>query len=204
MKRWLICFFVGAAALAASANTFPAWKVLTPFHRIVVGLGGVVIDDDGHPLKGALNIRKSWNSAYIPSRITLEASFLKRTPFLKKWGAELSVAYSPLLAGKILSDNQLRSEKVNLYMFDLGAKYYPLSFGSRLISPYVIVGLGHTSRVAIVAKNDLSLNAGLGLSVWFPGNFGVNVQCMGKFAVNAGASNYLMHSFGVVYRLVRD
>lgn len=203
MKLWLIYFFIGSACLTATAGTFPPWKVLKPFHRIVVGLSGVVIDDDGHPLKGSLNIKQSWNSAYIPTRLSLEASFLKRTPFLKKWSAELSMAYSPLKPGKVEGD-QFRTEKVNLYMFDLSAKYYPLPFLTKVISPYAIVGLGYTNRVALISKNDLSVNAGLGLSVWLPGNFGANIQCMGKFAATTYASNYLMHSLGLVYRLVRD
>lgn len=206
MKLQLICLLLLTSFLQTTGGNLPGWKILKPFHRIVIGVSGVVVDDDGRPLKGAFNIKNSWNSSYLPTRITLEAAFLKRTPFLKKWSAELSIAYSPLLAGKILNgDKSLRrNERESLYMFDLGAKYYPLSLGSRFISPYAIVGLGYTNRVELVSKNDLSVNAGLGLSLWLDGSFGVNIQSMGKFAANKSASNYLMHTLGLVYRLSRD
>lgn len=205
MKIRFSCFLLFAISLQVTAATPPGLKILKPFHHIILGVSGVVIDDDGRTVKGAFNIKKTWNSSYIPSRITLEAGFLKRTPFFKKWTAELSIAYSPLLADKILGDNNLlRSENVNLYMFDLGIKYYPLSLGSKWVSPYAIIGPGYTKRAETVSKNGISVNVGLGLSVWLDKSLGVNVQSMGKFAANASASNYLMHTFGIVYRIVRD
>lgn len=204
MKLRLVCFLV-LLSFQLMTSPLPGWKFLRPFQHIVIGVSGVVVDDDGRPVKGSFNIKNSWNSSYLPTRFTLEAGFLKKTPFLRKWSAELSMAYSPLLAGKILGDkNTRRSENANLYIFDLSAKYYPLSLGSKWISPYGIVGLGYTNRAQLVSKNDLSINAGLGISLWLDKSLGVNVQSTGKFAANKSASNYLMHTLGLVYRFTRD
>jgi outer membrane protein W len=199
MKQSLLFILFFAVALPASAHTpFHLKGLLKPFHRIVLGISGVVIDDDGRPIKGVFNIKNSWNSSYIPSRLTFEAAFLE------KWSAELSMAYSPLQAGKILGENnRRRTENVKLYTFDLSTKYYPLSLASKFLSPYAIVGLGYTTKKELVPNRGLSANAGLGLSVWLDKSLGVNVQCTGKFAVNNGASNYLMHTLGIVYRIAR-
>ena len=202
MKTLLLNLFCFAFILNAAAHDpskgkdkfFKPRKPQAP--AIIIGLSGVVIDDDGQRFKNLFNVKDSWNSVYAPTRATIES------PMFMGWSAELSVAYSRLKAGKIEDDfNHLRKKDVNLYAVDINAKYYPIQALSKLLSPYGIVGLGYTNRAFnISANNGVMANVGLGVSVWIFKGLGVNVQSMAKFAINANSSNYLMHSLGVVYR----
>lgn len=197
-----LCLLLLLAGLSGSAHQPFGLSIknalFKPFHHLIIGVSGVVIDDDGRPVQGVFSIRNSWNSSYIPSRITVEGGFLK------KWGAEFSMAYSRLQAGKIIDGyDGRRTANTNLYTFDLSAKYYPLSVGSMLLGPYTIVGLGYTHKSELIPTNGASVNAGLGLSVWLYKGFGANVQSIGKFTLMNRSTNYLMHTLGVVYRLAK-
>jgi hypothetical protein len=199
MKKLVIhlLFFAGISHASAHEPAAVKPKLGLPLKHLtwIVGVSGIVVDDDGKPFKDLFNIKNSWSSLYAPSRITLEGALLKG------WSAELSMAYSKLKAGKIIDDHDhRRPSDISLYTLDLNAKYYPVKLLPEFLSPYAIVGMGYTNKNYTVPNNGIMFNAGLGLSVWLYKGFGVNVQSIGKFAINVKASNYLMHSFGVLYR----
>ncbi len=199
MKTPLICFLLCAISLSAWAHhpQSAGARLLIPLPKLqwVVGLSGIVVDDDGKPFKDVFNIKNTWSSVYAPTRATVEAAVTKG------WGVEASFAYSQLKAGKVIDDyNNKREHNVSLYTFDLSAKYYPVKLISKWLSPYALAGVGYTNRAFTRPDNGMMANLGFGASLWLYKGLGVNVQSTAKFAVNTSSSNYLMHAFGVVYR----
>jgi OOP family OmpA-OmpF porin len=161
------------------------------------GISGVVIDDDGKPFKDLFDVKDNWNLLPYPTRATLEG-------FIDKGiSVEGSFTYMRLKQGKLLSQDVPRPNNVTLIAFDANVKYdlNEVIGDTKFFSPYVIGGLGYTSRSLPTAKSAVTGNFGLGFTFWIYRGWGLNVQSMAKFALNkASSKNYLMHTVGVVYR----
>ncbi len=174
-------------------------KFVRKLQKIVwtAGIHGVVIDDDGKPFKDLFNVSDNWSFVPYPSRLTLEGYMDKGVSF------EGGFTYSKLKKGKTVgADDKKRVADANLFSFDASAKYdlNELIGDTKAFSPYAIGGLGYTYRAVPGTQHAVTLNFGLGFTLWFYKGFGFNAQSMAKFAANTASSNYLMHSVGIVYR----
>lgn len=201
MKK--ILFTLVVLAFAAQGFSQGSAQNKSKFVRILqktvwtAGLHGVVIDDDGKPFKALFNVADSWNFLPYPTRVTLEGYVDKGVSI------EGGFTYSKLKKGKTVgSDDKKRVADATLLSFDASAKYdlNEIIGDTKFFSPYAIGGLGYTYRNVPGTKSAVTLNFGLGFTVWFYKGFGFNAQSMAKFALPMSSSNYLMHSVGVVYR----
>jgi OOP family OmpA-OmpF porin len=193
-----ICFTCIAQDATAQGPGQHKNKLIRKLQRVVwtAGIHGVVIDDDGHPLKKLFNVGDSWSFVPFPSRLTVEAYVDKGLSI------EGGFVYSKLKKGKLESGDRIRTKDAALFAFDASAKYNlnELIGDTKWFSPYAIGGFGYTYRGVTTPKNGIMANIGLGFTAWFYKGFGLNLQSMAKFAINGASSNYLMHSAGVVYR----
>lgn len=173
-------------------------KIIRKLQRVVwtAGLSGVVIDDDGQPLKNLFNAKKSWNLLPFPTRITAEGLITKGI------SAEIAFTYTRYKKGKTVN-NDINSPGGSFVAIDANAKYdlNEVIGDTKAFNPYIIGGLGYTSRSALAkGQQSPTANIGLGFNVWVYKGFGIHVQSMAKFKLVSQSSNYLMHSAGIVYR----
>jgi hypothetical protein len=166
----------------------------------IVGLAGNVIDDDGKPFKSLFDTKKSWNVLPFPTRVTCEKIMLY------SWSAEFAFSYNHIKTGKNINGD-IRTYTGNYLCFDLAAKYnFNRYFQEQnWLDAYTISGLGYTMRDAEKYKKVVTLNLGVGATVWvYDAMLGVNIQSVAKFGLTSpfikSGANYLQHSAGVVFR----
>ena len=93
--------------------------------------------------------------------------------------------------------------------FDLALRYSFLK--SKTFEPYVSVGTGvshfgdyqtqENPAVSVEPINIFTLNAGLGMNIWFSATWGVNLNVAGKWGVAKDYTNHSQGSIGVLYSL---
>lgn len=185
----------------------------------VIGYGwNIVHDDGGKWFKNLFNTDKTWNMAPYPIRFSLE-KYLYADSSSKKggWSVELMAAYNRYGIGNYLSDREpqvLVPVHYKLFSVDLHAKYnfnklvdINKLFGAKkeIFQPYGTFGLGYTYRTLPTHPHTATLNGGLGFNIWMYKGLGIQVQSIAKFGLEdkfpIAGSNYLQHSFGLVYKL---
>ena len=189
----------------------------------VVGHGwNVVQDDAGGWFENLFNIDKAWNAAPYPLRFTCEKWLYGKSDSATAangWSAELMVSYNRYGVGNYLGDSKganplLVDKEYQLMSFDLHAKYnfnklYNINklLGAKkeVLQPFGTLGAGFTYRSLPSHPGCGTLNAGLGFNVWIYKGIGIQVQSLAKFGLedkfpHAG-SNYLQHSFSIIYKL---
>lgn len=195
----LVCLILSFSTHALAQKSGRKSKFIRTIQKTVwtAGVSGVVIDDDANAFKKLFDVKENWNLLPFPTNAHLEG-------FIDKGlSVEGSFTYMRLKKGKILGDHYVRPINSSLISFDANAKYdlNEVIGDTKAFSPYAIAGLGYTYRSNTLNKSAVTANIGLGFNVWIYKGWGLNVQSMGKFALNkATGRNYLQHSVGVVYR----
>ncbi len=189
----------------------------------VVGHGwNVVQDDAGKWFENLFNVDKAWNAAPYPVRFTCEKWLYNKSDSSSAangWSVEFMAAYNRYGIGNYLGESKQPNpifvdKEYQLMSFDLHAKYnfnklYDLNklLGAKkeVFQPFGTFGAGYTYRSLPSHPGCGTVNAGLGFNVWIYKGLGIQVQSLAKFGLedkfpNAG-SNYLQHSFSIVYKL---
>jgi hypothetical protein len=167
-----------------------------------IHLGYVVTEDDGSPLKGVLNIAKSWNYNFLPTKLGLE------TKISDDWTVYGGFTYNSEKSGKLLN-NEFANTKHHLWAIDFAAKWRLRSFfniNSTWFDPYCSPGIGYTHKSYTVFNNSCTLNVALGVNFWIQEDMmAICVQSESKFGLHppffSNSSNYMQHSISFVYRI---
>jgi hypothetical protein len=175
----------------------------------VFGVHWHIVDDDGFAFKRIFKAKESWNIPPYPCRITVEKYYKKGFSF------EFQAAFNQYKVGKLInSDKPLTAPGIFL-SFDINGKFnfcelydFNKLFGlgeKKIFDIYGIHGWGYTYRSTPRVGNAATFNIGFGFNAWVYENWGVQVQAMSKFGLDAPLfrtpKNYLNYSFGVVYKL---
>lgn len=127
------------------------------------------------------NAEDHWN-------VSIPKFFVTRY-FRDKISVNASIAFNNI---KRLGDNKIKSKHYK--SFDAAVQYYFLG-AENWLSPYAYAGGGY----AVIGDSGWgTLNAGVGFSLWFSPNFGLNVEAGYKHSNKVPHFNY---SLGVVMKL---
>lgn len=179
--------------------------------KIVLTLGGNIIDDSFTSTFNPVASSEQWNSSIKPSYFSLAIEVANRT-FI-----EIASGTNSYKKGKLVDGNILL-EDGNYAALDLALKYKLInpsttSYGHPKIDPFVSVGTGQTK---INQEKRLTINYGFGLYIWFAkskncncysntsdvSRLGLIFQTQGKSSLNQKKyGNQIQHVFGFVYRL---
>lgn len=162
------------------------------------GVHWLVIEDDGNPFGGMINVPRSWNLLPYPSRITVDR-------YLKKgFSLELDAAYMQYYPGKQI--NGLNGVSAVHFNADIHAKYSPyVTYAPRVkwLEPYFMLGVSYTFRSATTTAHAPTFNGGGGVNFWIDKNWGIQLSTQAKFGLFPRffiSTNYLQYNAGVVYR----
>lgn len=159
----------------------------------MVGLGYNIIDDSGDAFNDFLTVKDQWNMVAFPSRLSVGRYFNSGI------GIELIGTYNKYKEGNII-DGVVNPEDIDYFGIDSRLSYdlNKLIGNTGWFDPYVGVGLGY-SDVNNVSRG--TYNAIIGFRTWFSDRWGLDLNSSGKWAMgNNGATNYIQHAAGVVYR----
>jgi hypothetical protein len=199
-------FIISSAAIFSAQDTntsVPSANLQEPQLKgkpvWIIGIHGVVVDDDGETFKNLFNVGNSWNFLPYPTRLSVERSLDKR------WRVEAAFAYTKYKTGVEINDVPATESKP-VIIFDVNAKYDLNSlFGETgIFDPYTVSGIGFTNRAGLGSEHKKAtptVNLGLGFNIWVYKGFGLCLQTTAKFKMIPKSSNYLMHSAGIVYNL---
>lgn len=182
-----------SSAKAQPYKTIPTYKP----YKWMFGVHWLVVEDDGSPFTGMINVVKSWNLLPYPSRITVDRYFKKG------FSAEVGVAYMQYYPIKVVNGLNVNAVHFN---FDLHAKYSLASLyvpKAKWIEPYFQLGASYTFRSATTTTHAPTFNAGGGMNFWIDKNWGIQLSTQAKFGLFPRffiSTNYLQYNAGVVYR----
>lgn len=164
----------------------------------IFGAGWNIVDDNGTPFKKLFAAKKVWSFPWYPSQGSSELIGPEGITY------GLAFAYNRYKPGKEI--NGLSSPgKFMFFAWDLFAKYHINEHAkfSKQYDPYISVGAGYTLRFIAPYQSTFMFNIGPGINYWFNNKWGMNFQTLAKFGMRKkflhSGSNYLHHSFGVVY-----
>ncbi len=169
----------------------------------IFGAGWNIVDDNGEPFKHLFDISKAWSMPFYPSQLSTE--ILGRRYL--SYGILLS--YNRYKAGKVINNVEIKKGRYNFFSADAFVKYH-LKYHVKIpprFDPYAVTGLGYTSRGIGPYNSTFTYNLGIGTNIWINNIVGINIQSIAKFGLRSPifktGSNYLHHSFGLVFILDR-
>ena len=147
-----------------------------------------------------------WAFARIPFYLSAEASVGSN------FSVGTMVSFNYFTDGKVYEGQTILGEDkggndAGYLAVDLNLRYSFLN--SNTFEPYVSVGTGvsHFGDYTTQAGTSFNpidiftLNAGLGMNVWFSPTWGVNLNATGKWGIAATSTNHLQSSIGVLYHI---
>ena len=183
------------AVFAGNAQSFKQRLKKTTF---VFGLSEHIVIDNGKEYQFKFNT-KGWQLTPFPSKISAEAYIKKGWSFLTEF------AYTKYKINSIVDNYTLKKDN-SFFSADLNIRYHfeTLFLHPSFFDPFLTAGYGFTYRSGVNSTQTAvgTTNLGLGCNFWIYKGFGISLQSVGKFALKGGSkSNYLQHSFGLVYKL---
>ena len=163
------------------------------------GIGSNFVDDDGSSFTNFFNIKDSWHSITLPSRITADKYFYNG------WSFEGALAFNKYDSRKIVNletghEGFFMSADVNM-KYSFMRLFYPM----QVIDPFVSSGFGITYRQALDGLMNTNLNVCAGLNIWITDYVGVHLQTSGKIALVSDIiktnKDYMQHTFGLVFKI---
>ncbi|PCE62685.1 hypothetical protein B7P33_18335 [Sediminicola luteus] len=172
--------------------------VLTPRDSIVksawvFGIGLNAVDDSGDDFDELLSFNNQWNIVPFPSRLNFGRIFANG------FTVEAIATYNKYKEGKEI-DQVFLTEDINYYGLDSRVTYSlnKLWGGSKWFDPYLGGGVGYTDANNVGRG---TWNGVFGFRFWFSDRFGVDINSMGKWAMNRDkATNHLQHGVSGLYR----
>lgn len=167
-------------------------------YKWMFGLSWNVVNDNEEKFANLLDISRSWNGLYYPSRFFVDR-YLRNG-----WSWEAAIAYNQYKTSKIINDSTGRSGL--FFSGDVNVKYSynHLLKRNKWFDPYYSFGLGVTYRTALSNPLTPTLNGALGSNFWFSKKWGAQVQIAGKLAlasdIYVSKNDYFQCSLGIVYR----
>ena len=173
----------------------------------VLGFGVNAVNNSDAQFKDLSN-SDHWAFAKIPLYVSAETTVASNLSI----GATLSFNY--FTEGKIFEGQTIMGEDeggndAGYTAFDLSLRYSFLN--SKTFEPYLSVGTGvshfgdyrtqENPAVLVEPINIFTLNAGLGMNIWFSSTWGVNLNASGKWGVAKGYTNHSQGSIGVLYSI---
>ena len=173
----------------------------------VVGFGVNAINNSDAQFKDLSN-SDHWAFAKIPFYVSAETTVASNLSV----GATLSFNY--FTEGKIYEVQTILGKDeggndAGYTAFDLALRYSFLK--SKTFEPYLSVGTGvshfgdyrtqENPAVEVEPINIFTLNAGLGMNIWFSATWGVNLNASGKWGVAKDYTNHSQASIGVLYSI---
>jgi OmpA-OmpF porin, OOP family len=160
--------------------------------------GWNIVDDNGEPFRKLFSARTAWSFPFYPSQISAEIIGDEGLTY------GLMFTFNRYKAGKEIN-NHINSGRSLFFSLDGFAKYH---FNEHIAmtkqyDPYFYLGGGYTLRFSAFSASAFTGNFGFGMNYWIDNHWGANIQTLGKLAIKnkfpRNSSNYLHHSFGVVY-----
>ena len=173
----------------------------------VVGFGVNAINNSDAQFEELTN-SDHWAFAKIPFYVSAETTVASNLSV----GATLSFNY--FTEGKIYEVQTILGKDeggndAGYTAFDLALRYSFLK--SKTFEPYLSVGTGvshfgdyrtqENPAVEVEPINIFTLNAGLGMNIWFSATWGVNLNASGKWGVAKDYTNHSQASIGVLYSI---
>ena len=148
-----------------------------------------------------------WAFARIPFYLSAEASVGSN------FSVGTMVSFNYFTDGKVYEGQTILGEDkggndAGYLAVDLNLRYSFLN--SNTFEPYVSVGTGlshfgdYTTQAGTYYNNPIdifTLNAGLGMNVWFSPTWGVNLNATGKWGVATEYTNHSQASIGILYSI---
>ena len=148
-----------------------------------------------------------WAFARIPFYLSAEASVGSN------FSVGTMVSFNYFTDGKVYEGQTVLGEDkggndLGYLAVDLNLRYSFLN--SNTFEPYVSVGTGvshfgdYTTQAGTYYNNPIdifTLNAGLGMNVWFSPTWGVNLNATGKWGVATEYTNHSQASIGILYNI---
>ena len=173
----------------------------------VVGFGVNAINNSDAQFKDLSN-SDHWAFAKIPFYVSAETTVASNLSV----GATLSFNYfteGKIYEGKTILGKDEGGNDAGYTAFDLALRYSFLK--SKTFEPYLSVGTGvshfgdyrtqENPAVEVEPINIFTLNAGLGMNIWFSATWGVNLNASGKWGVAKDYTNHSQASIGVLYSI---
>lgn len=175
----------------------------------ILGVGWNIVDDNGLKSEKIFDVSGSWNLSPYPTTIKVEKVFDKG------FSLALNAANNTYEKGKLVNGEKVTTSTTNFLSFDLNGKYnfchlYDINtklfhFEKQVFDIYATHGYGVTFRDHAKYGTVATANLGGGLNAWVLGDFGINIEAVGKFGIEKPfiktGSNYTQYSFGIVYKL---
>lgn len=173
----------------------------------VVGFGVNAINNSDAQFKDLSN-SDHWAFAKIPFYVSAETTVASNLSV----GATLSFNYfteGKIYEGQTILGKDEGGNDAGYTAFDLALRYSFLK--SKTFEPYLSVGTGvshfgdyrtqENPAVTVEPINIFTLNAGLGMNIWFSATWGVNLNASGKWGVAKDYTNHHQASIGVLYSI---
>ena len=173
----------------------------------VVGFGVNAINNSDAQFKDLSN-SDHWAFAKIPFYVSAETTVASNLSV----GATLSFNYfteGKIYEGKTILGKDEGGNDAGYTAFDLALRYSFLK--SKTFEPYLSVGTGvshfgdyrtqENPAVEVEPINIFTLNAGLGMNIWFSATWGVNLNASGKWGLAKDYTNHSQASIGVLYSI---
>ena len=173
----------------------------------VVGFGVNAINNSDAQFKDLSN-SDHWAFAKIPFYVSAETTVASNLSV----GATLSFNYfteGKIYEGQTILGKDEGGNDAGYTAFDLALRYSFLK--SKTFEPYLSVGTGvshfgdyrtqENPAVTVEPINIFTLNAGLGMNIWFSATWGVNLNASGKWGVAKDYTNHSQASIGVLYSI---
>ena len=172
-----------------------------------LGFGVNAVNNSDAQFKDLTN-SDHWAFAKVPFYLSAETTVANNLSI----GAMLSFNYfteGKVFEGETILGKDEGGNDAGYTAFDLALRYSFLK--SKTFEPYVSVGTGvshfgdyqtqENPAVSVEPINIFTLNAGLGMNIWFSATWGVNLNVVGKWGVAKGYTNHSQGSIGVLYSL---
>ncbi len=159
----------------------------------MVNFGYNFIDDSGDRAKKLFSFDSQWNAVPYPSRLGLGRYFKSGI------GLEGIASYNKYGVGKLI-DGTINLQEKDYFGIDLRLSYdlNKIIGETAWFDPYVGIGLGYSDANNQPRSN---YNTTIGFRTWFSDHWGLDLNSSGKWGLGEnGATNYLQHAAGVVYR----
>ena len=200
-KTTLVILLLLIGSVESNAQFFETLK-RSPW---IFGAGWNIVDDNGNP--GRIFNFSDWNMKSYPSAIRVEKYYQDGFSFVFKG------SYNQYNGGKIINSEagvsstflafDLESRYNFCELYDINSEWF--NFTSEVFDAYGAFGLGYTMRSTEKVGGASTFNFGIGLHTWVYGNWGLNMEAMGKLGINGNfwstPANYTQYSFGVIYKL---
>ncbi|MBT8185479.1 MAG: OmpA family protein [Eudoraea sp.] len=189
----MLCLWAVTSSAQSGCEDCLTPKDSTVTSSWVLGVGVNIVDDSATPFgSNFLRIEETWNMVPYPSRLSLGKFFSNGI------GIEAIGTYNRYKVGKVV-DGQINDDLREYFAFDGKVSYdlNKLVGETAWFDPYIHAGGGYSS---IGGLGRTTFNTGFGFNTWFSDKWGLNLNTMGKWGIEEGATKQLQHSAAVVYR----